>query len=337
MQCRPQAGVEAVAVAVTKKWETVKELGIYRKNPQPTTVFCLVGPTAVGKTALALELARLYNAEIISVDSMQVYRYLDIGTAKPSREELRQVPHHLIDIVDPDEEYSLARFLDDAATALADIQGRGKAALFTGGTGLYLRGLRQGIFTMGDRDEQLRAALHRRLETEGREALYDELKRLDPESARRIHPHDNQRLLRALEIFYHTGTTWSEHLQRGQQEALLPAGVPVIGLACRRDILYERIDRRVESMLDQGLIEEVRSLLARGYGPELAPMQAIGYRHIIQYLEGISSLAQARELMARDTRRYAKRQLTWFRRTPGLQWCAPEDLTSIKGFIEQTL
>lgn len=311
-------------------------MGIYRKNDRSTTVFCLVGPTAVGKTALALELARAYDAEIISVDSMQVYRYLDIGTAKATPEERRLVPHHLIDIVDPDEDYSLARFLADAAKALADIGRRGKAALLTGGTGLYLRGLREGIFDLGPVDEQLRAELARRLAEEGGAALHTELQRLDPESAGRIHPNDRQRLLRALEIFYHSGIPWSEHLRQSRQHALLPPEVPVIGLACQRDILYERINRRVESMLAAGLIDEVQGLLDRGYGPELPPMQAIGYRHMVQYLNGSWTLEQARELLARDTRRYAKRQLTWFRQTAGIKWCKPEDLTTIKGVIEQS-
>ncbi|MDF1615017.1 tRNA (adenosine(37)-N6)-dimethylallyltransferase MiaA [Desulfurivibrio dismutans] len=313
----------------------MKDLGIYRKNGQPTTVFCLVGPTAVGKTALALELAEHYEAEIISVDSMQVYRYLDIGTAKATPEERRRVPHHLIDIIDPDEDYSLARFLADAAAALADIGRRGRAALFTGGTGLYLRGLRAGIFDLGPPDEHLRAELARRLTEEGASALYAELQRVDPASASRIHPNDRQRLLRALEIFYHSGTPWSEHLRRGKQNALLPDRVPVIGLACERDILYERINRRVDSMLAVGLIDEVQGLLARGYGPELPPMQAIGYRHMVQYLNGSWTLEQARELLARDTRRYAKRQLTWLRQTSGIIWCDQQDHTSIKRVIDK--
>lgn len=315
----------------------MKDHEFYRKNREPTTVFCLVGPTAVGKTALALELAHKYNAEIISVDSMQVYRYLDIGTAKASPDERRQVPHHLIDIVDPDEDYSLARFLADAAAALAAIQERGRVALFTGGTGLYLRGLLEGIFKFDQYDPELRLNLKHRFEREGPAALHAELATIDPPAARRIHPHDRQRLLRALEIFYASGLSWSEHLRRSRQQALLAAEVPVIGLASERDILYERINQRVETMLAQGLIDEVAGLLTRGYGPELAPMQAIGYRHMVDCLSGRYPLEEAKELMARDTRRYAKRQFTWFRRMKNIHWYDPGQREKIKLLLEQKI
>ncbi|MFU8818648.1 MAG: tRNA (adenosine(37)-N6)-dimethylallyltransferase MiaA [Desulfurivibrio sp.] len=312
----------------------MKSLQFYRKNRARTTDFCLVGPTAVGKTALALELARRFDAEIISVDSMQVYRYLDIGTAKATLAERQRVPHHLIDIVDPDQDYNLARFLADAAAARREIRARGKATLFTGGTGLYLKGLLEGIFEFDRGDEQLREELGKRLELEGAAALHAELARVDPESAARIHPHDHQRLLRALEIYRAGGVPWSQLLRQSRRNALLERNVPVIGLARPRDILYERINHRVEMMLAQGLVEEVRGLLARGYGPELPAMQAIGYRHTVEYLQGNWSLEQAGELLARDTRRYAKRQLTWFNGMDNINWFPPEDLEGICRLLE---
>ncbi|HET98189.1 MAG TPA: tRNA (adenosine(37)-N6)-dimethylallyltransferase MiaA [Desulfurivibrio alkaliphilus] len=313
----------------------MKSSHIYRKKEAGTTDFCLVGPTAVGKTALALELARRFDAEIISVDSMQVYRYLDIGTAKATIAERRQVPHHLIDIIDPDQDYNLARFLADAAAARREIKARGKGVLFTGGTGLYLKGLLDGIFEFNCEDKLLRTELNAWLEREGAGALHAELARVDPQSAGRIHPHDHQRLLRALEIYLTGGVPWSELLRRSRQTALLNPGVPLIGLARPRDILYERINHRVKIMLDQGLAAEVRELLDRGYGPELPAMQAIGYRHMVQYLQGDWSLKQAEELLARDTRRYAKRQLTWFNGMERIKWFSPENPDGICRWLEQ--
>lgn len=308
----------------------MKDQGTYRIKPERTTVFSLLGPTAVGKTALALELARELNAEIISVDSMQVYRHLDIGTAKATPEERRLVRHHLIDVVEPDREYSLARFLDDTGRAMEEIYGRGRGVLFTGGTGLYFRGLQEGIFELKiESDPGLKEHLRQRLDQEGCSGLYRELTRVDPVSAARIHPHDRQRLLRALEIFHLSGKPWSEHLRQSAPAPLLPAGTPVIGLTQPRDLLYDRINRRVDIMLEQGFEQEVEGLLRRGYGPELPPMQAIGYRHMVEYLSGQRNLEATRELMARDTRRYAKRQLTWFRRMPTVEWFTPDDLEGI--------
>ena len=320
----------------------MKDRRIYSKNPDTTSVFvndrqpvfCLLGPTAVGKTALALELARAFACEIISVDSMQVYRRLDIGTAKATAEERRLVPHHLIDIIDPDQEYSLARFLADAAAAYREIRGRGRGVLFTGGTGLYFRGLLEGIFELEIKpDPELRARLEQRLRAEGCAVLHGELAAVDPDSAARIHPHDRQRLLRALEIFHLSGQSWSEHLRTAAPTPLLPPATPIIGLTRPREVLYERINLRVDQMLAQGLEAEVRGLLAKGYGPELPPMQAIGYRHLTEYLAGERDLEATRQLLARDTRRYAKRQLTWFNRMPNVTWFAPEDMEGIMEFL----
>ncbi|GAB4341712.1 MAG: tRNA (adenosine(37)-N6)-dimethylallyltransferase MiaA [Desulfobulbaceae bacterium] len=290
-------------------------------------VLVLVGPTAIGKTALALELAARFGCEIVSVDSMQVYRYMDIGTAKPTREERDRAPHHLIDVADPDEQYDAARFVREGLAAIERITKKGGVPLLTGGTGLYLKALLHGLFeTPGSADQALRLELRERLRQEGRDALFGQLQRVDPESAGRIHPNDTQRLLRALEIYLSSGKTWSECL-REQQESR-----PVrfrrllqLGLTCERSLLYRRIDERTKLMIKQGLVAEVERLRAMGYGPELPSMQAIGYRHVNNVLDGTWDLDEATRLLQRDTRRYAKRQLTWFGSDPALHWFDREE------------
>ncbi|MEW6593948.1 MAG: tRNA (adenosine(37)-N6)-dimethylallyltransferase MiaA [Thermodesulfobacteriota bacterium] len=299
-------------------------------------VVCLVGPTAIGKTGLSLVLANELHAEIVSVDSMQVYRCLDIGTAKATPEERQRVPHHLIDIVNPDEEYHVARFIADAPAAIRAIRDRGRLPLLVGGTGLYLKGLLEGLFHVPPIPREIRNALQQRLEGEGEKALHAELARLDPESARRIPPGDRQRLLRALEIMEASGIPWSQWLSQKEQTPLLD-NVLVIGLDCDRERLYRRINRRVAQMAEAGLLDEVRGLLARGYDPRLKPLQSIGYRHMIRYLGGELGWEQTLELLARDTRRYAKRQITWFRHMTGIQWFAPEQIEAVRERVEHFL
>lgn len=282
----------------------------------------IIGPTGVGKTALSLAVAQRFDCEIISVDSMQVYRHMDIGTAKASPEERALVPHHLLDVADPTEEYSVARYLADVAVAVDGIRQRGKVPLLVGGTGLYLRGLTDGLFELAPCDESIRQGLQDRLLKEGGEALYDELGRIDPATAARIHPNDTYRLLRGLEIYHSTGLSWSEHLAKGRQDALLPE-ILKIGLTWEREKLYQRINLRVVQMVEEGVLAEVQSLLAQGYGPELKSMQAIGYRHMVEFLRGDHDWPETLELLARDTRRYAKRQYTWFRRDAAIHWFEP--------------
>ncbi len=285
-------------------------------------VLVLVGPTAIGKTALSLEIADKFGCEIISVDSMQVYRYMDIGTAKPDAEERRRVRHHLIDIVLPDEQYNAARFVSDALAAMDEIFGRGRIPLLTGGTGLYLDALTRGLFKAVPISTGMRERMRQRLEREGREALHAELGRVDPDSAGRIHVNDTQRLLRALEIYHATGLPWSLHLERQQQQRRIRfSRILQICLTCDRDRLYRRIEERAGLMLQRGLVEEVEHLVDRGYSPRLPSMQAIGYRHVNRYLAGDWTLEQTRGYLVRDTRRYAKRQLTWFRKNTDLVWC----------------
>ncbi|MEW6429367.1 MAG: tRNA (adenosine(37)-N6)-dimethylallyltransferase MiaA [Thermodesulfobacteriota bacterium] len=282
-------------------------------------MIAIAGPTAVGKTGIALALAERFDGEIVSVDSVQVYRYMDVGTAKPSREELRRVAHHLIDILSPDQEYHVGRFIADAMAAIDGIHARGKVPILAGGTGLYLDKLMQGICDLPAIDPAIRAEISRRLKLQGGVALHAHLQLVDPASAARLHPNDRQRICRALEIFTATGVPWSEHLAR-QKEGSLAATSLIIGLDCPRDLLYERIDRRVATMMAAGFEEEVRGLLAMGYGPGLKAMQSIGYRHMCRHLAGDWTMEQTLAAMAMDTRRYAKRQLTWFRRVPGIAW-----------------
>lgn len=299
-------------------------------------VVILIGPTAVGKTDLALSLAEQFDGEIVGADSMQIYRYMDIGTAKPTSEEQARVAHHLIDIVDPDEDYQAARYGADALQACREITARGRMPLVVGGTGLYIRALELGVFDIEPVPETIRCRIRERLARQGRALLFEELRRIDPESAARLHPNDTQRLLRALEVFEATGVPWSAHLAAHQRTPQLKR-VLKIGLNCGRDEVYARINRRCRQMLDLGLVDEVRKLLAMGYAGSLKSMQAIGYRHVLNYLAGEWSLAQTVELLARDTRRYAKRQYTWFTRDAAINWRHPGQGSEIATLIQDFL
>ena len=295
----------------------------------------LVGPTAIGKTDLSLQIARRFPCEIVSVDSMQVYRYLDIGTAKASSAERDEVVHHLIDIVDPDEAYDAARFAVDARRVLEAIAGRGHIALLTGGSGLYLRALLEPFFPGVTVDDDLRNRLKKRLAEEGSSKLHQELSLCDRISAERIHPNDSHRLLRALEIYSTSGIPWSEHLrrQRSSSGQRFLKNTLMLGLTCERQVLYRRIDQRSRLMLDSGLEAEVRSLLEIGYGSHLKPMQAIGYRHMLEYIAGRWGWDDMVRLLARDTRRYAKRQYTWFSAMTDIQWFEKDDTETVLRLI----
>ncbi len=304
-------------------------------------VLVLIGPTAVGKTDLSLAIARKFGCEIVSVDSMQVYRYMDIGTAKIEPELRREIPHHLIDIVDPDQPYHAARFVEDALAAIRGIHHREALPLLTGGTGLYLRALLHGLFTGGESDPEVRRELTERLNEEGSDMLYRELAACDRQTADRLHPHDTARIIRALEVYQITGTPLSSHLEQQSAAGNISfARVFSLGIDCPRPVLYERINRRARKMIDSGLEQEVRGLLQRGYGPELKSMQAIGYRHMLAYLTGNWSREQLLEQLARDTRRYAKRQMTWFRKDQTITWLPVSDtgrlLSHIGGWLKGT-
>ena len=262
---------------------------------------------------------------------MQVYRHMDIGTAKPTQAERARINHYLIDIVDPDDNYSLGRFVKDAQEAIRKINSHNNIPLLVGGTGLYLKGLLQGLFAEDDlaaeaddyegksRTEYVRDDLRKRLLETGNETLHRELAEVDPDSAERIHPNDTQRLLRGLEIFYTTGIPWSRHLT-DQRKKTAQYQTLKIGLTRPRQDLYKRIDKRVRLMAEQGLLDEVKMLLAMGYAKELKAMQSIGYRHMINFLDNKWTWEQTLEMLARDTRHYAKRQFTWFNNDKEISW-----------------
>jgi tRNA dimethylallyltransferase len=298
-------------------------------------VAVILGPTAVGKTGVALTLAEALGAEIVGADSLQVYRELDIGTAKPTSAERARVPHHLLDVAAPTEPYDAARYLVEGRAALAQLERRGVPPLVVGGTGLYLKALLSGLFVEGSPAAGVRQGLRQELAGLGLPELYRRLARLDPAAAARLHPHDTYRILRALEVISATGRPvsefWAAH--RFQDS---PYRVLKLGLMLPREELNARIEARVDAMLELGWLEEVQGLLSR-YPPDLKPLKAIGYRHLINYLLGRWSWEEALELLRRDTRRYAKRQLTWFRGDPEVRWFhpaeTPEMLQGLRDFF----
>jgi tRNA dimethylallyltransferase len=289
-----------------------------QEKPGPSLVV-ICGPTASGKTALALKLAEHLPVEIISADSRQVYRGMDIGTAKPERREREKIPHHLIDVVDPDETFTAADFVERGRAAIEQIRLRGRLPLVVGGTGLYIRALLHGLADAPGGDEHLRRELQLTEEREGAGTLYRQLEKIDPSLAARLSPRDQVRIVRALEVFHLTGRRLSD-LQREHAGRPSPYRALKIGLAPDRKILYHRIDRRVEIMIAAGLPEEVQGLLEQGYPPELKSLQTIGYRETVDYLQGKLTLPEAVSLIQRNSRRYAKRQLTWFGPDKSIIW-----------------
>ncbi len=303
----------------------------------PKRILVLVGPTAVGKTSLALRLAPALNAEIVSADSMQIYRGMDIGTSKPTLEERQRVEHHLVDIVDPDESFDAVQFKEKADSAIEDIHARGKISMIVGGTGLYVKVLLHGLFSdpgvekFYSWDEKLN-----HYKSLG-ENPYKTLESLDPDAAERIHPNDQVRARRALEVFLRTGKSIGElqkqhGFRRDRYNAL------VIGLNMDREQLFDRINARVDVMVRSGLEQEVRALLAKGYSAELPSMRSLGYRHLTEVLRGELDMSEAIRLFKRDTRRYAKRQFTWFRNQEKVDWImAPFEgekiLETIRAFL----
>lgn len=279
----------------------------------------IAGPTGVGKTEASLQLAEQLDAEIINVDSLQVYRYLDIGTDKLSQEARRRVPHHLIDVVDPDEEFNAARFIELAGEAIDDIYERGKRPLLVGGTGLYVRLLVHGILDVPEPSDELRAKYDRQAEQHGQDFLYRRLRQLDPQLADDVHPNDLVRIKRGLEVYDQTGKPLSEH-QREHRFSRPNYHALKIVLIRKRDELYDRINRRVDQMMQQGLREEYRQLVDDGWDPDLKPMNSIGYRQMGEVLFGDWTLEEAIEDIKRQTRRYAKQQISWFRGEPQTHW-----------------
>jgi tRNA dimethylallyltransferase len=310
----------------------------------PVPLLAILGPTGVGKTRLGVALAEHWPIEVVSVDSRQVYRRMDIGTGKPTAAERRAVRHHLVDVVEPDEPYDAARFARDAAEAIRATRARSRWPVLVGGTGLYYRALVRGLLPAPAADPELRASLQAEARTSGREALHRRLRALDPETAARLHPQDAMRVSRALEVVLQTGRpmvrtgpgAWTEAPGDGEYRVVAAA------LTAPRAALYRALDARVDRMLAAGLLDEVRALLDDGLDPALPSMQGIGYRHLAPAVRDPGRLGAGVAGMKRDTRRYAKRQLTWFAREPGLAWIEtdPADVTSalreIKKTIEQT-
>ena len=285
----------------------------------PPKVLVICGPTASGKTRLAVELALRYDGEVVSADSMQIYRRMDIGTAKPTAEEMRGVPHHMLDVAEPEENFSVARYVAMAAACVDDILARGRLPILAGGTGLYIDSLLSGR-SFAAFSGETRSALQRRVAAEGIGPLWEELRRIDPQRAEKLHPADEKRILRALEIFYETGKTMTEH---DAEDALRPPRYEALTLALsfrERGDLRRRIDRRVDEMVEAGLIHEVRTLLESGVPEGCTAMQAIGYKEFTAALKGEESLERAVEEVKLRSRQYAKRQLTWFRRNKAAKW-----------------
>jgi len=305
-------------------------------SKKPKLVFIL-GPTGVGKSNAAIDIALEIDAEIINGDSQQVYRYMDLGTGKPSPADRRVVRHHLIDIVDPDADFNAALFRRAALESIREIRSRAKQIIVCGGTGLYIRVLTHGLCVAPAGDLEIRKALEQEARTKGSGALYDRLRRVDAEAASRIHPNDRQRTIRALEVYGLTGRPISEW-QREHAFRDGPFETLKIGLNRERSELYALIDRRCEEMVSKGLAAELEELFGRGYRLDLRPLQSVGYRHMAMFLTGEASLEAALVLMQRDTRHLAKRQLTWFRADREVRWFHPERdkeaiMKSVKEFL----
>ena len=280
----------------------------------------LTGPTAVGKTKLSISLAKALNGEIISADSMQVYKYMDIGSAKITEKEMDGVPHHLIDVLSPFEEFHIVRFQELAKKAMEDIYNRGKTPVFVGGTGFYIQAITKDIdFTEGEEDKQYREELSRLAAEKGNEFLHEMLREVDKKSAEEIHANNVKRVIRALEFYKENGFPISQHNEEQKQNEM-PYNLAYFVLNAPRDLLYERIDRRVDEMMENGLVKEVQKLKDMGCRREMTSMQGLGYKEILSFLDGEIPLDEAVRILKRDTRHFAKRQLTWFRRESNVVW-----------------
>ncbi len=300
---------------------------VQRSPKSKLIVIC--GPTGSGKTGFAINLARQFNGEIVGADSVQIYRHMDIGTAKPTPAEQAAAPHHMIDIVDPDRAFDAAAYANMAAGIIRRIIARGRTVFVVGGTGFYIKALIHGLFDQGPSDPAVRRRLKQQAESEGTAVLTRRLQKIDSAAAERIHPNDTYRIIRALEVFEVTGEPLTIFQQRHgfREKRFTPLN---IGLSWPRPVLYDRINRRVDMMMSQGFEDEVRQLLAGGYGSDLKSMQSLGYRHLAAVIRGDAELADALVTLKRDHRRYAKRQLTWFGAQTSVHWLSP-DQTAMAG------
>lgn len=302
-------------------------------NAAKPKIIIVCGPTGIGKTTVAIDLAQHFEGQIIGADSMQVYKYMDIGTAKPTAEEQARVVHHMVDFVEPDESFDAAQYATRARAKIIELNQQHITPFVVGGTGLYIKALLYGLFDETASDPETRDRLKAEAGVHGIQCLYERLSRMDPETANRLHPNDTYRILRALEVIESTGQTISKHHKKHgffdpSFESLK------IGLNLDRALLYERINRRVDAMISAGFLDEVKDLLARGYSANLKPMQSIGYRHMVDYIEGRLNWAECVRTMKRDHRRYAKRQLTWFGADAEIIWKAPGQVEVLKLSVE---
>jgi tRNA dimethylallyltransferase len=296
-------------------------------------IIVICGPTGIGKTSAGIKVGQIFKGQIISADSMQIYRYMDIGTAKPTPEELRRIRHHLIDIVDPDEHFDAARFSELARSTANHLYSGQIVPIVVGGTGMYIKAMLYGMFKSDPPSSELRASLAAEAHSKGSAVLHRRLAALDPAAAEQLHPNDTYRIIRALETIETSGKSITAfHGEHRFRE--MPYRAFKIGLITERATLYERIDTRVDGMIAEGLLAEVQGLLARGYDESLKSMQSIGYRHMVDYLKGRLTWEEAVRTLKRDTRRYAKRQLTWFNADPDIHWTSPQDLTELYPQIE---
>jgi tRNA dimethylallyltransferase len=305
-------------------------------EPEARDIVIVLGPTAVGKSRVAVDLALKFNGEVISGDSIQVYRGFDIGTDKPAPASMRGVPHHLIDISGPEIQFTAADFVREALAAAGAIASRGRLPLVAGGTGLYLKALVDGLFPGPGRDPAVRAGLEAEAREMGLDVLFRRLEAVDPEYAAKVRSRDRVRIIRALEVHALTGEPLSAHFRR-TESPVRGRNVLRLGLRLERAALVRRIEERVERMFERGLVEEVRGLLARGV-PEIAPpFRALGYRHVVAHVRGRMSLDAAVSLTKAETRQYAKRQMTWFRKMDGVAWFSPEDRAGLEEYIQNHL
>lgn len=297
------------------------------------SVLVIAGPTASGKTALAVELAKRYNGEVISADSMQIYKHMNIGTAKPEPSELQGIPHHMMDFLELKKGYSVAEYVKSAHEAIADICRRGKLPIVAGGTGLYINSLIDDVdFSPAEDNGEIRRALEERVKTEGIESLMKELEKIDPISAKKIHPNNTKRVIRAVEYYRLNSTPISEQGKDRENSRYNPL---MLMIDHPRELLYERIEKRVDMMLDAGLIDEVAGLMKAGLTKKNLSMQGIGYKEVIDYLRGFTTKEEMTRIIKRDTRRYAKRQLTWFNRDERMHKISGNLLDSAIRVIEE--
>ncbi|EDU37036.1 tRNA (adenosine(37)-N6)-dimethylallyltransferase MiaA [Clostridium sporogenes] len=299
----------------------------------------LAGPTAVGKTDISIKLAKKLNGEIISADSMQIYKYMDIGSAKITKEEMKGIPHHLIDVVAPHEEFNVSSFKTLAEKCIKDIWSRGKLPIIAGGTGLYINSLIYNYdFTDADRDEDYREYLIRLSEDKGKEYVHSLLKDIDGKSYEKLYPNDLKRVVRALEVYKITGKSISEYTKENEKKLYnIPYNINYFVLNMNREVLYERINKRVDIMMNKGLIEEVKKLESMGYTPDMQSMKGIGYKEILFYLKGDISLDEAIYLIKKGSRNYAKRQLTWFRKDKRSIWIDKDKYRSEEEIVDKII